>query len=59
VIEALNIARQILALAPLVRPPVLAIIKALKDNDDEAARKAFEAALRLAFVARQKARDVL
>ncbi len=52
-IEALKIAQQILTLAPVLRPAVMAIISALRGGDAEKTRAATEAALRLAFVARQ------
>lgn len=41
-------------LAPPVRDAVAAFIRALQSGDDKAAREATEAALRAAFVARQR-----
>lgn len=52
-IEALKIAKEILTLAPLLRPAVSNIVSALRSGTDADVRAATEAALRLSFVARQ------
>ena len=51
--NVLSIALQIAKLVPVLREPVVAIVKALVAGDDQSARKAFEAALRAQFVLRQ------
>jgi hypothetical protein len=50
----LSIALLIAKLVPVLREPVVAIVKALVAGDDQSARQAFEAALRAQFVLRQK-----
>lgn len=53
-IEALRIARELLALAPAVRDAVKALVTAFRTGDDLAARRAYEAARRAAFAAKQR-----
>lgn len=53
-IGALTAASLIMRLAPELRDAIVALIKAFQGGDDEAARRAYEAAKRAAFVARQK-----
>jgi hypothetical protein len=52
-IAALKIARKLLALAPAIRDAVKAMIEAFRKGDEPSARKAYEAARRAAFDARQ------
>jgi hypothetical protein len=54
VIEALKVAREILKLAPALRDAVVALVKAFRSGGDAEARKAYEAARRAAFEARQR-----
>lgn len=53
-IEAFQIASLILSLAPQLRVAVRTLVQAFKTGDDLAVRRAFEAAARVAFAARQK-----
>jgi 16S rRNA A1518/A1519 N6-dimethyltransferase RsmA/KsgA/DIM1 with predicted DNA glycosylase/AP lyase activity len=53
-VSALSLFALLLKLAPEIRSAVAALVKALQSDDPDTARKAFEAALRLQFVARQK-----
>jgi hypothetical protein len=53
-ISAASAAWLVYNLAPVLREPVVALVNAIKSSDEDAARKALEAALRAAFVARQK-----
>lgn len=48
------LARLIWPLAPEFRTAIAALIKALQSGDDEESRRAYEAARRVAFMARQK-----
>jgi hypothetical protein len=50
----LTIARIVWSLAPELQPAVVALINALKNGDEEEARRAYEAARRAAFILRQK-----
>jgi hypothetical protein len=52
--SAIRAAMLIYGLAPEIRNAVAALINALTAGDDEEARRAYEAALREAFIARQK-----
>lgn len=52
--SALAIFRLVLTLAPVVRQAVGELIKALKAGDEDAARKAYEAARLAAFVAKHR-----
>lgn len=52
--SALSLFALLMKLAPELRSAISALVKALQGDDPEAARKAFEAALRIQFVARQK-----
>lgn len=52
--SAIDAAVFIYHLGPVLREAVVALVKAMQTGDDAEARKAFEAALRAAFVARQK-----
>lgn len=51
---ALSTVLLIIRLAPPVRDAVAAIVRALQAGDEKAAREATEAALRAAFIARQR-----
>jgi hypothetical protein len=51
---ALGAAMLFMKLAPELRDAIVALIKALQDGDDDEARRAYEAARRVAFMARQK-----
>lgn len=51
---AIDAAVFIYHLGPALRDAIVAIAKALQSGDEAEARKAYEAALRTAFVARQK-----
>lgn len=50
----LAVARLIWSLAPELRLAVASLVKALRDGDEEEARRAYEAARRVAFIARQR-----
>jgi hypothetical protein len=50
----LALARLIWSLAPELRMAVAALVEALRDGDEEQARRAYEAARRAAFIARQR-----
>lgn len=50
----LALARLVWSLAPELRAAIVALIKALQGGDDEEARRAYEAAQRAAFIARQR-----
>lgn len=52
--NAVSAAALILRLAPDLRDAIVALINALKNNDEDAARQAYEAARRAAFIARQR-----
>jgi hypothetical protein len=51
---ALGAAALIMRLAPDLRDAIVALIKALQSGDDEESRRAYEAARRLSFIARQR-----
>jgi hypothetical protein len=51
VIAALKLAREILALAPIVREAVAGIVQAFRSGSEEDQRRAYEAARRAAIVA--------
>ncbi len=51
---AIQAAMLVYRLAPVLRDAVVTLIQAIKTGDEGAARNALEAALRAAFVARQK-----
>jgi hypothetical protein len=53
-VNPIAISLLIMKLAPVLREAVVAIVKAFRAGDDAAARAAFEAGLRAAFVLRQK-----
>jgi hypothetical protein len=53
-ISAASAAWLVYNLAPVLREAIVALINAIKTGDEGAARAALEAALRAAFVARQK-----
>lgn len=53
-IDVLSLAKLIIGLAPELRSAVVSLVKALRGDDDVAARAAYEAARRAAFKARQK-----
>jgi hypothetical protein len=50
----LALARLLLSLAPSLRTALVALIKALQSGDEAKAFEAYEAARRVAFIARQK-----
>jgi hypothetical protein len=50
----LDWARFGLALAPGLRKALSELVKAFRDGDEQAARRAYEAARRVAFVTRQR-----
>lgn len=50
----IELAKLLIVLAPTLRRAVLDLIRALRDGDDVASQRAYEAARRAAFVARQK-----
>ena len=52
--SALSAVLLVARLAPELRDAVVALIKALQSGDDDEARKAYEAARRAAFAARQR-----
>lgn len=52
--SAIEAATFVYHLGPVLRDAVIALVKAMQTGDDAEARKAYEAALRAAFVARQK-----
>lgn len=52
--SALGAAALIMRLAPELRTAIVALIAAIQGDDDAAARRAYEAARRAAFAARQK-----
>lgn len=52
--SALAAAMLIARLAPELRAAIVALVKALQADDEAGARRAYEAARRLAFAARQK-----
>lgn len=51
---ALSAAMLIYRLAPELRNAIVALVQALTKGEDEAARRAYEAARRVAFSARQR-----
>jgi len=51
---AIGAAMLFLRLAPELRQAIVTLIDALQNDDEDAARAAYEAARRAAFVARQK-----
>ena len=53
-IEAFQIASLILSLAPQLRVAVKSLVQAFKSGDELDIRRAYEAAARVAFAARQK-----
>jgi hypothetical protein len=53
-VSAIDAAVFIYHLVPALRETVVALVKAIQSGDDAEARKAFEAALRAGFVARQR-----
>lgn len=52
--SVLSVIKLVLSLTPTLREAVVALVNALKNGDEEQARKAYEAARRAAFIARQK-----
>jgi hypothetical protein len=50
----LAVARLIWSLAPELRGAIVALIKALQSGDETESRRAYEAARRVAFAARQR-----
>ena len=52
--KALEAALLVGSLGPELRDAVVALIRAIRDGDDKAERRALEAARRLAFKARQR-----
>jgi hypothetical protein len=53
-VSALKAATLVYRLAPEIRHAIVAMLNAFTEQDDEAAREAYEAARRAAFAARQK-----
>ena len=53
-VSALKAATLVYRLAPEIRNAIVAIANALLADDDDAAREAYEAARRAAFMAQQK-----
>jgi hypothetical protein len=53
-VTALGAAALIMRLAPDLRDAIVSLINALKNDDEEAARRAYESARRAAFIARQR-----
>lgn len=53
-VDALSAAALVMRLGPELRTAVVALVKALQGGDDVEARRAYEAARRAAFVARQR-----
>lgn len=52
--SAIKAVALVLQLGPELRDAIVALIKALQGGDEAAARRAYEAARRVAFVARQR-----
>ena len=52
--NAIAAAAFIMQLAPELRAAIVALVKALKNGNDDEARRAYEAARRASFAARQR-----